>query len=61
MVRMRIESQETPRRAPGPRICDHPGCDSVGEHRAPRSRAALHLFYWFCRDHVRAYNAAWNY
>jgi hypothetical protein len=61
MVRMRIESRETPRPSPATRICEHPGCDAVGEHRAPRSRAALHLFYWFCLDHVRAYNAAWTY
>jgi DnaJ domain len=45
---------------PPPRSCDHPGCDCVGEFRAPRSRA-LSDYYWFCLDHVRAYNAAWNY
>ena len=43
------------------RACDHPGCAATGEFRAPRSRAALNQFYWFCLDHVRAYNAAWNY
>ncbi len=49
---------------PGPiphRNCDHPGCEASGEHRAPRSRATLDSFYWFCLDHVRAYNASWNY
>jgi hypothetical protein len=46
---------------PPPRACDHPGCASGGEHRAPRSRSDLKQFYWFCLDHVRAYNAAWNY
>lgn len=43
------------------RCCDHPGCEAAGEYRAPRSRAELDLFYWFCIDHVRAYNGAWNY
>ncbi len=33
----------------------------MGEYRAPRSREALSSFYWFCLDHVRAYNAAWDY
>jgi hypothetical protein len=46
---------------PAPRGCDHPGCASVGEYRAPRSRADLRNYYWFCLDHVRTYNAAWNY
>jgi transposase len=32
-----------------------------GEYRAPRSRDALHNFFWFCLNHVRAYNASWNY
>ena len=33
----------------------------TGEFRAPRSRASLDLFYWFCLEHVRVYNSAWNY
>ena len=28
---------------------------------APRSRDALRDYLWFCLDHVRAYNKAWNY
>jgi len=43
------------------RICDHPGCPAGGEFRAPKSRLALHDYYWFCLEHVRAYNSAWNY
>lgn len=43
------------------RLCDHPGCTATGDYRAPRSRDRLHAFYWFCLDHVRAYNAQWNY
>ena len=50
-------------REPGPpvRPCDHPGCAAGGEFRAPKSRLDLRDYYWFCLDHVRAYNAAWNY
>jgi len=43
------------------RLCDHPGCEAGGEFRAPRSRIELDSYYWFCLDHVRAYNSAWNY
>ena len=43
------------------RPCDHPGCDAGGEFRAPKSRLELRDYYWFCLEHVRAYNTAWNY
>jgi len=43
------------------RGCDHPGCPATGEYRAPKSRDALSDYYWFCLDHVREYNRAWNY
>jgi hypothetical protein len=43
------------------RACDHPGCAGAGDYRAPRSREDLTNYYWFCLDHVRAYNASWNY
>jgi hypothetical protein len=52
-----------PEEAPEPpvRICDHPGCAAVGDFRAPKSRLDLRDYYWFCLEHVRAYNSAWNY
>jgi len=43
------------------RPCDHEGCAEAGDFRAPKSREALTEYYWFCLDHVRAYNASWNY
>ncbi|MDE2005429.1 MAG: J domain-containing protein [Rhodospirillales bacterium] len=46
--------------APG-RCCDMPGCDAAGEYRAPKSRRMLKDYHWFCLDHVRAYNAGWDY
>ncbi len=33
----------------------------MGEYRAPKSRADLRQYWWFCLEHVRAYNAAWDY
>jgi len=46
--------------APG-QGCDAPGCLNHGEYRAPKSRTNLREFYWFCLDHVREYNAAWDF
>jgi hypothetical protein len=38
-----------------------PGCTAPGEYRAPRSRQTLNDYWWFCLEHVRAYNAAWDF
>jgi hypothetical protein len=46
--------------APGLR-CESPDCDLPGEYRAPKSRTNLREFHWFCLEHVRAYNTAWDY
>jgi hypothetical protein len=43
------------------RTCDWPGCQAEGGHRAPKSRDRLNDYHWFCLEHVRAYNAGWNY
>jgi len=61
MQRIRFDRVPEPSPAAVGRPCDHPGCAGHGDFRAPRSRADLDAFYWFCLDHVRAYNAAWNY
>lgn len=42
-------------------MCDHPDCGLHAEHRAPKSRERLNDYWWFCLDHVREYNRAWNY
>jgi hypothetical protein len=47
--------------APAGRACEHPGCLAAGEYRAPRSRLSLNEYYWFCLEHVRAYNASWDF
>ena len=43
------------------RTCDYPACPCAGEYRAPKSRDNLRDYFWFCLDHVRAYNASWDY
>ncbi len=46
--------------APGPR-CDHPGCAGKGEFRAPKGRHQEGAYWRFCLEHVREYNARYNY
>ncbi len=46
--------------APG-HPCDCPGCKLPGEYRAPKSRTTLNAYWWFCLEHVRAYNASWDF
>jgi hypothetical protein len=43
------------------RRCDHPGCARPGEYRAPMGRGKEGRFFKFCLDHVKAYNATYNY
>jgi hypothetical protein len=48
-------------RAAGDRACDWPGCTASGSHRAPKSRDQLREYFWFCLEHIRPYNKAWNF
>jgi len=41
--------------------CDYPGCAAAGEFRAPQGRDREGQFFCFCLDHVREYNASYNY
>jgi hypothetical protein len=46
---------------PAERVCEVQGCSAPAEHRAPKGRQAEGEYHWFCLDHVRAYNKAYNY
>eukprot|EP01037_Dinobryon_pediforme_P002004 gene2005-2042_t len=46
--------------APG-QPCEMPGCPHQGAYRAPKSRTELNRYFWFCLEHVRSYNAAWDF
>jgi len=43
------------------KVCDHPGCSEEGLYKAPQSPEALTVYYWFCLNRVRDYNAQWNF
>ena len=59
--RIRIRpSCDEPRETAEPR-CDKIGCAGSGLHRAPKGRGREGQFWRFCLDHVREYNASYNY
>ena len=47
--------------------CAEPGCDAAGEFRAPPAEGSgfgadgPRPYRWFCLDHVRAFNAGYNF
>ncbi len=43
------------------RVCEFEGCEQPGKYRAPKHPDNLEDFYWYCLDHVRAYNLKWNF
>jgi hypothetical protein len=41
--------------------CEYPGCSEPGKFRAPQGRLREGQYFSFCLDHVREYNASYNY
>ena len=41
--------------------CDAVGCADDGVYPAPRNRAQPRPYIYFCLEHIRAYNAGWDY
>jgi hypothetical protein len=59
--RIRIKSScEEPQETKGP-SCEHPSCQAAGEYRAPKGRDREGQYWRFCLQHVREYNASYNY
>lgn len=59
----RIRVKRT-REEPAPRAtreCEWPGCGQAGTHRAPKGRGREGEYWRYCLDHVREYNANYNY
>ena len=44
-----------------PKICDYLNCSTKGEFKAPKSRANLNEYYFFCLKHVSEYNKSWDF
>ena len=43
------------------RACDWPGCPGEGEFRTSKSPRNMDEQVWYCSDHIREHNKAWNY
>ena len=41
--------------------CNHPGCKAEGVFRAPMGRDREGQYFSFCKEHVREYNATYDY
>lgn len=59
-VASKRERSEPARETRHPR-CQWKGCKAAGDHRAPRGRGKDGQYYSFCLEHVRQYNATYNY
>ena len=57
--RIRVKREPEPR--PSAARCEHPGCEVTGEFRAPKGRLREGQYFCFCLDHVKEYNASYNY
>jgi DnaJ-like protein len=59
----RIRAKSKPKEEPRPvKVrCNHPGCEEEGQFRAPMGRDFEGQYFCFCLDHVREYNATYNY
>ncbi len=53
-----IAPQKTNVRSP---ICAYPDCTQQGMHRAPKNRYDIRDYIYLCLEHVKEYNANWNY
>ncbi len=63
--RIRVKSSRKSAAAPAPAaaaaVCSHPGCKAEGVFKAPKGRDHEGEYFCFCKDHVREYNATYDY
>ena len=55
---IRAKSAEPQPAGPG---CQWKGCQAIGVYRAPQGRGREGKYYLFCLEHVRQFNASYNY
>jgi hypothetical protein len=59
--RIRVKPQPREAACPEEARCQFPGCSEAGDFRAPMGRFREGEYFCFCLDHVREYNATYNY
>jgi hypothetical protein len=60
-IRVKPAAKQQQEAAPAEIRCDYPGCTREGAFRAPMGRDREGQYFCFCLDHVREYNATYNY
>ena len=61
-IRVKSSRKNAPATAPAAAaICSHPGCKGEGVFKAPKGRDREGEYFCFCKDHVREYNATYDY
>ena len=59
-IRVKPDDEAAALRQEAP-ACQWKGCERAGLHRAPRGRGREGQYYLLCLDHVRQFNASYNY
>jgi hypothetical protein len=59
--RIRVKPTAERERQSSEPCCDWKGCGNTATHRAPKGRMRENEYWRFCLDHVREYNASYNY
>jgi hypothetical protein len=59
--RIKVKPSKDRRLKTGGPNCEWVGCKEKGAHKAPKGRGREKDYWHFCIDHVRAYNASYNY
>lgn len=61
MAQRKTHNRRLPPEPEATHNCEWAGCGAPAPYRAPKSRQELRESRWFCLDHIREYNASWNY
>jgi hypothetical protein len=59
--RIKVKPSKDRRLKTGGPNCEWVGCKEKAAHKAPKGRGREKDYWHFCIDHVRAYNASYNY
>ncbi len=59
--RIRVKPDKDRRPKTGGPVCQWHGCKEKATHRAPKGRNSENQYWRFCLDHVREYNASYNF
>lgn len=60
-IRVGSQKRDATSESDGHPTCQWKGCEKPAPHRAPKGRGRDGEYFFFCVDHVRQYNATYNY